>query len=155
MKKDLLILFFPGVLLSFIVLGVVAQTIFYKGVDLSYVNNPEDSGVKYYENGQQKPFAVIKGQGVNVVRFRLWCNPAWTSYSDFHYSDFWAAPSRQMIPKTWGGVINKTTFLADSVYNYTFSTLRNMLCVKLFDKQRRALCFVNSLYFAINYFNKE
>lgn len=42
---------------------------------------------------------------------------------DFHYSDFWADPGRQVVPARWQGVATNTQALSDSVYNYTFSVL--------------------------------
>jgi arabinogalactan endo-1,4-beta-galactosidase len=45
---------------------------------------------------------------------------------DFHYSDFWADPSRQLIPRRWLGVAENTENLKDSVYNYTRNTLENL-----------------------------
>jgi len=41
---------------------------------------------------------------------------------NFHYSDIWADPGRQEVPKEWEN-ITTIEVLADSVYNYTFNTL--------------------------------
>jgi arabinogalactan endo-1,4-beta-galactosidase len=38
---------------------------------------------------------------------------------DLHYSDFWADPGRQLVPRQWIGVANNNDLLRDSVYNYT------------------------------------
>lgn len=40
---------------------------------------------------------------------------------DFHYSDSWADPSKQVLPKAWESLTLAT--LHDSIYNYTFKTL--------------------------------
>lgn len=50
---------------------------------------------------------------------------------DFHYSDSWADPGKQPVPKAWLG-IRDVSVLKDSVYQYTFRTLnylksRNLL----------------------------
>ena len=37
---------------------------------------------------------------------------------DFHMSDFWADPGKQIIPARWLGVATDVSALADSVYNY-------------------------------------
>ena len=51
---------------------------FAMGVDLSYVNQIEDHGGIYRENGVQvDPFEVLQKHGANAVRVRLWHNPDW------------------------------------------------------------------------------
>jgi len=42
---------------------------------------------------------------------------------DFHYSDVWADPGKQEIPKAWTGITDLSV-LKDSVYQYTFKTLQ-------------------------------
>ena len=42
---------------------------------------------------------------------------------DFHYSDFWADPGRQVIPERWKNIAHNTNELADSLYGYTFNVL--------------------------------
>jgi len=44
---------------------------------------------------------------------------------DFHYSDTWADPSKQMKPAAWD-TLTRIFELSDSVYNYTFRTLSNL-----------------------------
>lgn len=104
---------------------------FWLGVDVSSVLAEEESGVIYYnEDGEQQDiFRTLKENGVNAVRIRVWNDP-WdenknsyggghndletaiaigqraTDYGmevliDFHYSDFWADPKKQMAPKAW------------------------------------------------------
>ena len=123
---------------------------FSMGVDLSYVNNIEDHGGVYRENGAQKdPFQLLKDHGANTVRVRLWHTPTWVAnlngghfYSDlydvektiqrakqagmavnldFHYSDTWADPDHQTVPAAWDGLA--VDVLKDSVYNYTLAVL--------------------------------
>jgi len=38
---------------------------------------------------------------------------------DIHFSDFWADPGRQLVPRKWIGVASNINLLRDSVYNYT------------------------------------
>lgn len=45
---------------------------------------------------------------------------------DFHYSDFWADPGRQQIPRQWLDVAEDTDALADSVYQYTRDVLTTL-----------------------------
>lgn len=125
---------------------------FYFGADLSYVNEMEDCGVVYKEQGVAKdPYQIFAGDQCNLVRLRLWHTPAWYDtlnagkrYSDFqdvrksimrakaagmkvlldfHLSDTWADPSKQRAPAAWQGVVNNLPLLKDSLYNYISSTL--------------------------------
>ncbi|MEX0843715.1 MAG: glycosyl hydrolase 53 family protein, partial [Balneolaceae bacterium] len=45
---------------------------------------------------------------------------------DFHYSDFWADPGRQVLPNDWYSVGPNEDALADSVYNYTHRVLNKL-----------------------------
>lgn len=122
---------------------------FYYGADLSYVNEMEDCDVVYKNtNGIiQNPYQIFKEAGTNLVRIRLWHNPAWTNYSnyedvkktiskaksegmyvllDFHYSDNWADPQKQEIPAAWLSELNNTEALGNLLYNYTYETLNNL-----------------------------
>ncbi|MCB0639324.1 MAG: glycosyl hydrolase 53 family protein [Lewinella sp.] len=125
---------------------------FYFGADLSYVNEMEDCGVVYRENEQPKdPYAIFADHGCNLVRLRLWHTPSWYDdlnsgqrYSDFadvrrsivrakaagmdvlldfHLSDLWADPSRQIAPAAWQSVLDDWNVLGDSVYHYVYQTL--------------------------------
>lgn len=123
------------------------------GADLSYVNQILDKGGEYRDSGRvEDPYKIFSKYGANTVRLRLWHNPVWTAglygpqetkiYNgfddvalaasrarencmsiclDFHYSDSWADPGAQVIPSAWQGVT--ADVLADSLYNYTYSTL--------------------------------
>ncbi|MBN1780175.1 glycosyl hydrolase 53 family protein [bacterium] len=74
-----------------------AQQPFYFGCDLSYVNQMEDCGAVFRENGKPKDvYAIFADHGVNLVRVRLWIDPSWwqdpipqpegvkSFYSDIH-----------------------------------------------------------------------
>ena len=127
----------------------VKASVFYRGADLSYVNEMEDCGAIYKNrNGVvEDPFRIFKDAGTNLIRVRKWHNPDWTSYSDykdvmktikrakalnmkvlldFHYSDDWADPQKQKIPKAWLPSIHNLEVLGDSVYNYTYTTLKKL-----------------------------
>ena len=122
------------------------------GMDASSVIVEENSGVKYYdfEGNEADVFKVLSDSGVNYIRVRVWNDPfdaeghgygggnndlataiaigkRATQYNmsllvDFHYSDFWADPSKQMAPKAWAdmGTSEKVTAL----YNYTKNSLQ-------------------------------
>lgn len=48
---------------------------------------------------------------------------------DFHYSDSWADPSKQVPPAAWTGL--SLTLLHDSIYNYTYKVLSRLAAVDL------------------------
>jgi arabinogalactan endo-1,4-beta-galactosidase len=120
--------------------------LFYFGVDLSYVNEMDDCGAVYLENGEPRDaFELFSEHGANLVRARLWHNPDWTDYStepdiertftraqeagmatllDFHYSDNWADPGKQAIPAAWADLTDAE--LPDAVYAYTYGTLSEL-----------------------------
>jgi len=101
------------------------------GVDVSSVIALENSGVKFYGfNGEEQDiFKTLSEAGVNYIRVRVWNDPYDSNgrgygggncdvknaaaiaarakkyglklFVDFHYSDFWADPGKQMVPKAW------------------------------------------------------
>lgn len=126
---------------------------FLKGVDISSLQEVESLGGKFYDEGVEKDaFDIFQSYGVNAVRLRLWNNPytedgkpfgAGTNdlpvtielagrakqrgmevLLDFHYSDFWADPGKQRIPRAWKGM--NLEQLEDAVYRYTKETLEEM-----------------------------
>jgi len=122
---------------------------FFRGADLSYVNEMLDCGAAYSdESGTPKdPYSLFSEAGTDLVRVRLWHTPDWTEYSDFedvkktiqqahangmqvlldfHYSDTWADPGNQEVPQAWVGVVDNVQLLGDSLYNYTFQTLAQL-----------------------------
>ena len=133
-------------------LPLSAQSGFRFGADLSYVNEMEDCGVVYMENGQPKdPYQIFADHNCGIARLRLWHTPSWYDtlnagqrYSDFadvvrssrrakeagmqvlldfHLSDLWADPSRQIAPAAWQGVVDDLPALQDSLYHYVYGTL--------------------------------
>ena len=130
---------------------------FVMGVDLSYVNQVEDFGGVYKVNEEKTDaYNLFKNKGANLVRLRLWHHPSWTNkvygegtylYSgfadvkksirrskeqglavnlDFHYSDVWADPEHQTVPRAWENITD-IDVLCDSVYNYTYKVLDDLL----------------------------
>ncbi len=112
------------------------------GADLSFLKQAEDSGFKFKENGQAKPgILIFKDHGYNWIRLRLFHSPtrlpnnlAYTISTaksakemgfrfllDYHYSDTWADPGKQFIPKAWEKLSHQE--LVDSVYEYTRTTM--------------------------------
>lgn len=124
---------------------------FIKGMDISTLLEVENCGGKFYDNGVKKDVLdILKSYGVNAVRLRLWNDPyseegkpygAGTNdlgvtvslakralekgmgfLLDYHYSDFWADPGKQLLPKAWRGY--SVGMLEEAVYAYTAETLR-------------------------------
>jgi arabinogalactan endo-1,4-beta-galactosidase len=116
---------------------------FVKGADIGWLPQMEATGFKFY-NGDGKEedcFKILKDRGINTIRLRTWVNPSNSKTSghcskeetvamavraqkwgmrimiDFHYSDSWADPGKQVKPKAWEGH-NFPTLLKD-VYDYT------------------------------------
>lgn len=102
-------------------------TAFVKGADVSWVTEMLADG-KTFNNGKVKDLdgfmSYMKSLGVNSIRLRVWVDPKneGTSYCDvadvtkkavaarkagmkliidFHYSDTWADPGNQKVPKAW------------------------------------------------------
>ena len=123
---------------------------FVKGMDLSTLIEVENCGGRFYDHGQPgNAVGILKSYGMNLVRLRLWNDPYsedGTPYGagtndlprtvrmakrlqqagidwmlDFHYSDFWADPGKQTIPKAWRGMSAEQ--LSRAVYDYTLSVL--------------------------------
>jgi arabinogalactan endo-1,4-beta-galactosidase len=125
---------------------------FIMGMDASCVPALEASGVKYYnyEGQEQDVFQTLAQAGVNYIRVRVWNDPydsngngygggncdiqnalaigkRATQYGmklllDFHYSDFWADPSKQMVPLAWKDMDIDTK--TEALYQYTKDCLQ-------------------------------
>ncbi|MBK8137220.1 MAG: glycosyl hydrolase 53 family protein [Chloroflexi bacterium] len=119
---------------------------YFLGVDLSYVNEMEDCGAVYRVDGEPRdPYEIFHDAGANLVRLRLWHAPDWTDYStledvtrsmerakalgmavllDFHYSDTWADPGKQIIPAAWEDLDDAA--LGAALYEYTYDVLMQL-----------------------------
>ena len=127
---------------------------FVKGMDLSTLLELERCGAKYYDNGEERDLlAIMKSYDVDTIRIRLWNDP-WSetgeSYGagendlktsleiakrvtaagfgvllNFHYSDFWADPGKQIKPKAWADYGVKE--LEQAVYDYTLESMWTFL----------------------------
>lgn len=124
---------------------------FIKGADISTLLEAEQHGAKFYnQNGQQQDaIAILKANGVNTVRLRLWVDPQdadGNTYGggsnnlentialakrvkaqglklllDFHYSDFWTDPGKQFKPKAWEKMDYPQLKMA--IHDYTRDTI--------------------------------
>ncbi len=124
------------------------------GMDASAVIALEDSGVKYYDfDGTEKDvFSILAANGVNYIRVRVWNDPydadghgygggncdidkaveigkratanGMKLLVNFHYSDFWADPAKQMTPKAWIGM--KIDAKTEAAYQFTKESLQKL-----------------------------
>ena len=124
------------------------------GMDASCMPAEEASGVRYrgFDGQEQDVFATLKESGITHIRVRVWNHPfdaeghgygggncdienavaigkraaaqGLKLIVDFHYSDFWADPSKQMAPLSWAGMeIEEKT---EAVYQYTKGCLSRL-----------------------------
>lgn len=119
---------------------------FIKAVDISQFEEIATSNPFFFDlNNIQKEFLdILKENGVNTIRLKLWINPS-NIYSSFnnvkqfsekiknkgfktwltvHYSDTWADPGNQKTPNVWKGL--SFSHLRDSVYEYTKKVVKEM-----------------------------
>jgi arabinogalactan endo-1,4-beta-galactosidase len=119
---------------------------FYNAVDISYYPTIQKKGLTFYNrNGTQRNFLqILKENGVNTIRLRLWHSPkdehaSFKEVESFskelkslefkvwltvHYSDTWADPGNQTIPKAWQNA--SYAVLKDSVYTYTSKIMNSI-----------------------------
>ena len=97
---------------------------FVKGADVGFLQGQELRGVKFHDrNGQEREcLELLKNDyQMSAIRMRVWVNPRGGDCDkfallamakrvkamgmdlmvDFHYSDSWADPAKQPIPKAW------------------------------------------------------
>ena len=127
---------------------------FIMGMDASCVPSLEASGVKYYDyDGTEKDvYQILAENGINYIRVRVWNDPfdakgrgygggncdinnaieigkRATQYGlkllvNFHYSDFWADPAKQMVPKAWANM--NVDEKSEALYAYTKDCLEKL-----------------------------
>jgi arabinogalactan endo-1,4-beta-galactosidase len=112
------------------------------GADLSFMKQAEDNGFAFKEDGHTKPcLQIFKDHGYNWIRLRLFHTPkelpnnleytiaaakqakalGFRFLLDYHYSDTWADPQKQFIPKAWEGKSHAE--LVKAVFEYTKATM--------------------------------
>ena len=152
---------------------------FIMGMDASCVPALEKGGVKYYDHdGTEKDvYQILSENGINYIRVRVWNDPFDANGNgygggncdienavaigkrateqgmkllvDFHYSDFWADPGKQMVPKAWKGMdIDEKS---EALYQYTKDSLQKLVdagvdigMVQIGNETNGVLCGENS-----------
>ncbi len=124
------------------------------GIDTSTYLEELEKGAKFFDGDKRvDPLDEFRKNGVDCMRIRVWNNPYDTDghpylggtcnidnyiklgrlakgkgyrlMMDLHYSDFWADPGKQFIPKAWMGYgIDK---MASAVYTFTAECLNTAL----------------------------
>lgn len=127
---------------------------FVVGADVSSLPSLERSGVVFHdkEGNEGDLIEILAENGVECLRVRIWVDPYDQNgngygggncdldnaielgrrareqnmglFVDFHYSDFWADPSRQTLPKAWKGQTKEE--LTQTIYNYTYDSLKQL-----------------------------
>lgn len=124
---------------------------FMKGMDLSTLEELERLGAKYYDHGEETDILeIMKRYDVDTIRLRLWHHPysetgepygagnndlkttltiaekataaGFGVLLNFHYSDFWTDPQKQIKPKAWADY--SVEELEHAVYEYTYKTMK-------------------------------
>ncbi len=103
---------------------VIDRTAFTKGADVSWLTQMEAEGRTFYNSLGKKTecMTLLKQQcNVNAIRLRVWVDPTdrWCNIDDvmvkarranalglrlmidFHFSDTWADPGKQIVPRAW------------------------------------------------------
>lgn len=124
-----------------------------RGIDISSYTALKKAGVKYYDNEGKEAslLKVLSDNGVNYIRIRIWNDPyneKGETYGGgsndvkvgleiakeaakynikvllgFHYSDFWADPAVQLLPKDWEKDKDNQEKMCSNVYKFTKKTL--------------------------------
>ena len=134
-----------------VIFGIVAQSSvcgfaqvadYAIGADLSFLKQAEDRGTVFKDNDEAKPgLQIFKDHGYNWIRLRLFHTPTrlpnnleytialaqearklgFKFLLNYHYSDTWADPGKQYIPKAWADKSHDE--LVQAVFEYTRDTI--------------------------------
>ena len=117
---------------------------FVKGADVGFLTGQEQRGQKFYDvkGNERECLELLKNDyQMSAIRMRVWVNPRGGDCDknvllamaqrvkalgmdlmvDFHYSDWWADPGKQNIPKAWEG--HSFEEMKQDVRNHTVDVL--------------------------------
>ena len=131
-------------LLAIVSNAQVSNHDFVKGADVGFLTGQERQGQKFYDvrGTERECLELLKNDyQMSAIRMRVWVNPRGGSCDknellamakrvkelgmqlmvDFHYSDSWADPAKQPIPKAWLG--HSFEEMKQDVRNHTVEVL--------------------------------
>jgi len=112
------------------------------GADLSFLKQAEERGTVFKDNGEARlGLQIFKDHGYNWIRLRLFHSPTnlpnnleytialakqarelkFKFLLNYHYSDTWADPGKQFVPRAWQGKSHEE--LVQAVHDYTRDTI--------------------------------
>lgn len=118
---------------------------FVKGADVGWLPQMEADGFVFKDDdgNTEDCLQILKDHGIDSIRLRTWVNPSddptnghcsadetvaeavraksmgFKIMIDFHYSDSWADPGKQVIPEAWKDDANDLEKMKTHVYDYT------------------------------------
>jgi arabinogalactan endo-1,4-beta-galactosidase len=117
------------------------------GADISSLKKSEDMGgiYKYTDGTKADALQILKDHGLNYARLRVWVDPADGYHDkaeileialrlksldikllvDFHYSDNWADPGKQIKPEAWKDYDFEQ--LKEAVYEHTYDVCNSLV----------------------------
>lgn len=128
---------------------------FVRGADIGWITEIEDKGEYELVDTDGRPaeaHKLLKDLDINAIRIRVWVNPSPSANGktyidikdavkkavrakeagmevmiDFHYSNWWADPSKQFVPREWHAEARQHEdsigVICDSVRQHTIATL--------------------------------
>src|SRR5664279_586417 len=115
------------------------------GADVSYLRQMESRGVVFKDAGVAEPgLQILKNHGYTWIRLRVMVDPislpnnldytialakdakarGFKFLLDFHYSDDWADPGHQSVPRGWAKMSHAE--LVQATFTYTCDTIAAM-----------------------------
>ena len=148
--KKILALAMALLSLSLVMAQTTIERPYAVGADISWLQSQEDHGTKFSDGGVEgDALEILRDNGFNYIRLRLFVNPrSELGYSqrdgycdlehtlqmarrikdagmyfllDFHYSDNWADPQKQIMPQAW------QTYSYEEVCRALFEHTRDVL----------------------------
>jgi len=120
-----------------------ARAQFANGADIGWLSQMEAQGKVFKDRSgiQKNCLDILKEEGINALRFRVWVNPGggycgkkdvaymahradsagFSVMLDFHMSDTWADPGHQTKPAAW--VSDSLPTLLTDLYNHVYQVL--------------------------------
>lgn len=124
---------------------------FIKGADIGWLPQMEATGYKFYnkDGNEEDLLKILKSYGINAIRLRTFVDPSDNPQSghcskdetaaiavrakkegmkvmiNFHYSDSWADPAKQVKPKAWVGM--NFADLKKALHDYTFDVISTIV----------------------------